>query len=327
MYNLDETVLADVHFRFNTEQREHKFNSNELDCSKFIFDGIESDDYDYLQKNGGMVDSFICNEYELENSTERFEGYHYKAHYPIILREFGSLKQGSHKDIRIVSCRPRQANGMFIEVVSSIRTGASSGDIVFLCNEDESEMIPLTVNSVQSNVRFLLNPLVPNGHNKNIFEIIEGLLHSDEKTITQEDINNSYVWLDDKGITHMAHNEIIDTNGTVIIPTDVGRKIVDYNHPKYKLRLKNKEIPSYAYKIGTNLYLWKDILNVGDNITEYPFANGHFYINKNINFFLERQDPFKYNGLYKEEQIPNDIFGNVKKISNYVYKGEENKIC
>jgi len=329
-YNALETTLSDVHFRFNTEQREHIFTTSdsELKCNTSVIDEIELDDYDY--KGQFISDTFTCSEETLD-STYRKEGYHYKAHYPIDVREFGSLRQGSHRDIRITSCRPRQANGLFIEVVSAIRTGVSSGDIVFLCNEDETEMCPLVVNSVQSNVRFLLNPPNPSSGGKNIFELVEGLLHSDEKIITQEDIINVYTWTDENGISHVAHNEITNVNNEIVIPTDVGRHIIDYSRPKYTLRVRNKEIPSYANKVSTNLYLWRDILNVGNKnvvgLKEYPFANGHFYINKEINFFLERQDPFGYGGLYNIQDLPNNVFGNIKKTSNYEYKDEQNKVC
>ena len=79
-------------------------------------------------------DGFVCVENEIEDTTKRPEGYHYKAHYQIKVREFGSMRQGSHRDIKISSCRPKQANGMLIEVVSSLRSGVNSGDIVFVLN-------------------------------------------------------------------------------------------------------------------------------------------------------------------------------------------------
>ena len=302
-YNMKETVLSDVHFRFNTEQREHKFQSDELNCGVFIFDEIETDDYDR--------DGFVCSENEIEDTTYRPEGYHYKAHYPIQVREFGSMRQGSHKDIKISSCKPKQANGMFIEVVSTLRSGVSSGDIVYLCNEDESEMISLTVNSVQSSVRFLVNPMKPTDENyKNIFKIVEGLLYSERIVGVGE------TWIDEYGNENVAEQEATQK---------------DYGKPEYILRLKNAEIPSYAYKVATNLYLWRDVLNVGNkdavDLKEYPFANGHFYINKEINFFLERQDPYNHNWLYAEEQTPNDILGNMRKESNYEYKDEEHRVC
>lgn len=275
-YNMQETVLSDVCFRFNTEQREHVWSSAEINCSKFIYDEIETDDYD---KAG-----FVCKENDADtingkSTTYRPEGYFYKAHYPIKVREFGLLRQGSHKDIKISSCRPRQAGGMFIEIVSTLRSGVTSGSIVYLYDNTNNLKIPLTVNSVQSNVRFLLNPMTLGDENyKHIFNIIEGL-----------------------------------TNGT------------------YKLRLKNEDIPSYAYEVGTNVYLWRDVLNVGNKdtveLSEYPFANGHFYVNKNINFFLKRQDPFGHNGLMDKDLWPNDIYGNSKKTSNYSYKDDSNVVC
>ena len=52
-----------------------------------------------------------------------------------------------------------------------------------------------------------------------------------------------------------------------------------------------------------------------------------FYVNKDINFFLKRQAPFGYNGLYSSKLSPNDVFGNVKKENIYEYKDETNIVC
>ena len=320
-YNMKETTLSDVHFRFNTEQREHDFKENELQCNKMIYDEIMSDDYDYDyynehdNKSGWHCEHNDCDDLNEKvgagKTTYRPEGYHYKAHYPIKVREFGSIHQASHKDIMISECRPKQANGMFIEIVSSIRSGVNGGDIVYLCDDTTDEMILLTVNTVQSNVRFLLNPMKPSDDNyKNVFEIVEGLLYSEQT------IDKGERWVDENGNENIAE-ETITVN--------------DYSKPKYILRLKNEIIPKYAYKVAPNVYMWRDVLNVGNKDTielkEYPFANGHFYINKEINFFLERQDPFGYGGLYLKEKMPNDKFGNIKKTSNYEYKDEEHKVC
>lgn len=320
-HTVKETVLSEVNFRFNTEQREHDFlnaEDDEIKYNRLIFDEIDTDDYD--------LNNFDCVEYEIDdNPTYRPEGYYYKAHYPISVREFGSIRQGHHKEISVINSSPRQANGMFIEVVSSISTGVSNGDIVYLCDDSTDEMIPLSVNSVVSNVRFLINPMEYGTQEyKSVFDIVEGLLHSDKKTITQEDIDNEYKWQDEYGNVHIASDAIPEQS-------DLGKEVVDYSKPKYVLRLKDKSIPEYAYKIGKNTYLWRDVLNVGNKdaveLTEYPFANGHFYIGKMVNFFLKRQDPFNYNGLYAGGKIPNDIFGNSKKESNYEYKDETHDIC
>ena len=332
-YEMRETILSDVYFRFNTEQREHNFVDGEINCGKFIFDEIETDDYD---RNG-----FVCNQSDMDDvntegdedikTTYRPEGYYYKAHYPLLVREFGAMKQASHKELVVSSCNPRQANGMFIEVVTALRSGVKSGDVIFLCDNENHISIPLFVNCVLSNVRFLLSPMLPSDDEnyKSVFDIVSGLLHSDEKTITSDDITNGYRWMDENGHMHIAQGEIKDED--VIIESDLGKTIYDYSNPKYLLRIKNNDIPSYAHEVGTNIYLWRDLLTVGNkdsvDLKEYPFANGHFYINKEINFFLKRQDPFDYNGSYAGSIYPNDIYGNIKKADNYEYKDETHVIC
>jgi hypothetical protein len=145
-----------------------------------------------------------------------------------------------------------------------------------------------------------------------IFDIVKGLLYSERKVEIGEK------WTNENGL-----EEIAETSKTV----------KDYSQPKYIMRLKNIDIPHYAYEVGenSNVFLWRDVLNVGNKdtveLTQYPFANGHFYINKEINFFLKRQDPFGYNGLYASELYPNDIYGNVKEENIYEYKDETNVVC
>ena len=87
---------------------------------------------------------------------------------------------------------------------------------------------------------------------------------------------------------------------------------------------------------NTNRYLWRNVNNVGnkDNtvLPEYRFANGYFYIDQDINFFLKRQDPFNefglwYNGEDEDNILPNDIIGNILKESNYEYKEETEATC
>ena len=329
-YDMTETVLSDVYFRFNTEQREHIFDETELNCGTFVYDEIIEDDYDY---NG-----FNCEEKDMDEinnaiTTYRPEGYYYKAHYPFLVREFGAMSQDSHEELEVVSCSPRQANGMFIEIVTTLRNHLVSGDVIFLCDDKEKLAIPLFVNDTLSSVRFLMSPMIPsNDENyKSVFDIAEGLMHSDAKEITENDILNGYNWTDEKGHRHIAQDAILDENRQEITPSDNGRIVYDYSKPKYILRVKNPNIPTYAYEVGTNIYLWRDLLTVGNKDTvklqEYPFANGCFYINKNINFYLKRQDPFGHNALYSEDLIPNDIAGNILKQDNYEYKNEEHRVC
>lgn len=126
------------------------------------------------------------------------------------------------------------------------------------------------------------------------------------------------MWVNEDGLEEIAEEDMT---------------VNDYSRPKYIIRLRNIDIPQYAYEVGgnSNIFIWRDILSVGDKdaneLIEYPFANGHFYVNKDINFFLKRQDPFGYNGLYSSKLSPNDVFGNVKKENIYEYKDETNIVC
>jgi hypothetical protein len=77
-------------------------------------------------------------------------------------------------------------------------------------------------------------------------------------------------------------------------------------------------VPTYATFVKSNLsFTWKSLdlmseCNYGDELYNLPFANDRLYIEKNINFFVKRQDPngkfgllYGINPLYKN---PIDLF-------------------
>lgn len=411
--NLTETVLSEVYFRFNTEQREHEFTSNDIQLNDFTFDEIKTDDYDY--------DNFECetrsakdiNEvdgkttivegiyYKNKDVTYRPEGYYYKAHYSIPVREFGELRQDIYEEISNVSSRPIQMNGLFIEVTSLTKSGVSEGDTVYLCDSKDGDiLLTLMVNSVQDTNTFVLSqPFISPEEEGylSIYNIIEGLTHSELHKITEDDVKNGYEWTDENGlrhvakdnsyewryvsdaedVTHEAYNvqkniKNVDNNTTIeyyswidenytirtaynvrdigdshyrwedeygnahesiLLNTikDIDKEVYDYSKPIYTLKIKNNEISDYAYQTDNSTFVWRDILTVGNkeaaNLPEYPFTNGHFYINKEINFFLKRQDPFGKNKLYAGTKLPNDIYGKIKEDSIYKYKDGKNVIC
>jgi hypothetical protein len=101
----------------------------------------------------------------------------------------------------------------------------------------------------------------------------------------------------------------------------------DLTYPlnKYKLfKMDNLDVPSYArvLKDGTCRIIWRNVINNGlnksdDTVEEYPFTNGAFYINRNINIYVRRQDPIAEWGMYNET----DVMGQELDIStedNYV---------
>ena len=67
----------------------------------------------------------------------------------------------------------------------------------------------------------------------------------------------------------------------------------------FVLLLKNESVPYYAklLKDGSCRFYWREIIPNGKESSNnvYPFTNGAFYVMRQINFFLRRQDPKKEN--------------------------------
>ena len=71
-------------------------------------------------------------------------------------------------------------------------------------------------------------------------------------------------------------------------------------------------VPVYAKLcLSTKEFSWRPILKTSEldnnnDLTKLPFSNGCIYVQKNINFFLRRQDPYGDYGLsyplFKETQ-------------------------
>lgn len=100
------------------------------------------------------------------------------------------------------------------------------------------------------------------------------------------------------------------------------------NKDRFKVfKIDNLGAPSYAklLKDGTCRYLWRDVINngmeVNDNIETYPFTNGAFYINKSINIYVRRQDPYNVYGLYSSEDLEGNERDSIT-TNNYVTVSE-----
>ena len=98
---------------------------------------------------------------------------------------------------------------------------------------------------------------------------------------------------------------------------------------------RNIGTPEYAriIKDGSCTYYWRDIISNGieqnDN-NVYPFTNGTFYINKQINFFLRRQDPKKENlglNVGDFDYVPEGESIAITDYYNQYYSSEEIESC
>lgn len=288
-----ENVLSDVCFRFNTAQREWNSDKNNW-LGHFQYDDLVTDDYDYTERTDNK--SFSVEKKELNGDescdTTRPEGYFYKAHYKIPLKGYGEIRQSSHHAIIVNNSNCVVANRkVFVQVNTKLRHRLSSNDTVLFFDILESKWYSTRVINVLSNTSFTLDPQCIYDNEGN------SLLG---KQVPQLELVNLLNNLEAK---HMSFLK------------------------------KNTEIPSYAQQVkNENIFLWRDIVPLEEAVTdnnedEYVFANGYFYVNKEINFYLKRQDPEGKLGLYTKDGFPNDIYGNIKKESNYEYKDESHIKC
>lgn len=264
-----EYILEDVFHRFNTNQRE----TDKLSDWYFCFDEITSDDYDssiFTVKENNIY------QYDGISVNQRPEGYFYKPHYKIQLKEISNtINQDS------------------IETINPKR----------ITKIEEEREVAITCYTNHNLNSYSKLEIVNKINNNSDFVIVNSTTNSKTFLIT---VPSSY-----------EVEEFIDLifNNNIII-----------------LKL-NDNIPDYATSIddGSYRYLWRNVQSVGDinnvELEEYPFTNDCFYIHKQINLFLRRQDPENKVGLYTNN-FPNDIYGNIDtEKDNYYYSNESESIC
>lgn len=147
-----------------------------------------------------------------------------------------------------------------------------------------------------------------------------------DKAILYDKVNNQYYYC----TTVSGENDTYKTF-TCKVYNEIGQEVEledmfssDEKLKDFKLlKMDNLDIPSYAtiLKDGSCRVIWRDILNNGFNtsdksVEEYPFTNGAFYINRRVDLFLRRQDPFNDYGL--RDDYMEGVEMDVEKYDNYV---------
>ncbi len=302
-YEFKEYVLSDVNYRFNTYQREHPLRTiGTNEKIPFIYHNIEGDDYDYPSDYDGGDSGFYMEKIMLGSrngqsvsSQYRDEGYYYKAHYKIGIREFGDLQQDSHFDLTVKSVTPIQKGKIFLRVKTNLPHRLNSGDKVLLFDDNNNFKFEFYCSYVENRTTFYIIPCIPMDKNN-------------EWVFLEEESSRYYM----QGLTWLSVTEYLREKVLV-------------------LRRKNYLIPDYAVRAGKNTYLWRDLLSVNergnDEVPEFTYTNNAFYVSKTIDFFLKRQDADGNTGLYAKDIFPNDVIGQIKKDSIYEYKEEIVPVC
>jgi hypothetical protein len=171
------------------------------------------------------------------------------------------------------------------------------------------------VESVMPDFLSVVNKNYNNGNNSVTFNCLQShYLTVGDKSMVFDKVNNKYYDCTTINGDNDNYNTftclMYDEQGQQVNPSDVfGERPL--NEFKF-FKLDNLAVPSYAkvLKDGTCRVIWRNILNNGfgndESVEEYPFTNGAFYVNKTINIYVRRQDPYGIWGLYSNEDISGD---------------------
>lgn len=268
-YNATEVSIQPMMYRFNTAQRE---SSGET-FSGYNYDDIMYDDYD-------ISNTFTIKTSQVSGTNSRKEGYYYKPHYPIEIKMFGKLNSVRPDFLKIRSIKKDEKIEGVYSIVTSSYHYLGVGDKAMIYDSTQEKYYTLvTVKNNDSNYK----------------KFYCKVYSEDGKTLEK------LTFMDGDGKSH----DLLNTND------DVARGLYMSDFKLFKV--DNLEIPSYAkiLKDGTCRFVWRDIINNGFNPTvssveEYPFTNGAFYINKRIDIYVRRQDPYNMYGLYNDDDISGD---------------------
>lgn len=267
-YNAIETSIQSMMYRFNTAQRESILSSSNNSFNGYNYDDIMYDDYD-------ISNTFTIKTSQVSGTNSRREGYYYKPHYPIELKMLGKLNSVSPDFLKIRSIK-MEGEGLYSIVTSSYHyLGVGDKAMIYDSTQEKYYTLVTVKNNGSNYKKFYCSVYDENGS-----------------------VNEELTFMDEDGNVHKLSN----TNDDVA----VGFIMSDFK----LFKIDNLDIPSYAkiLKDGTCRYVWREIINNGFNPTvssveEYPFTNGAFYINKRIDIYVRRQDPYDMYGLYNEDDI------------------------
>ena len=271
-----ETEITPVLYRFNTAQREYKGSK----YNKMPYDKLKSDDYDFRQESGynGRLAGFKVEEENLSETkygTKMVaisanicpEGYFYNPHTRIQLKE--DSESVEKRRAKLINYKFGEGTAEFVGVEGL-----------------ESTTIKIAV---------------PTDYN---FKKGDYIAFYDEGGIVDGVYYPPVIaWGEIKRVDSMKLN--LSFEGVPFGKTSDEIKGALSNGPDRRFRAYYSEdaIPTYAaFDKETRSFVWRgfvspSLMTQDSELYDIPFANGHFYIEKNITFFLRRQDPFGDFGL------------------------------
>lgn len=268
-----EYVLTNVHYRFNTWQRE---NITDFDLA---YEDID-------EENVYKVKTVKVGKHK--------EGYYYQPHYRVQIKEFGDIKEGEHMPLSIsrVNRYDRKGDNDKSAVASDNhncylfrlfnRQSLNKGDVIRIRIGDifykmniiyAPNSMSFVVDVTKAKFSPLKNNVIWNDVDEEQINILKEYFQ--DKTVVWGD--NRYIWRENPNI------------------------------PWYAIRHPLKE-NRYVWRV---MYGYGDV-NCKELDDSVVFANGHIYLNQYIDFFLRRQDPYGYYGKLYNGDV-SDVVGDKMK--------------
>ena len=271
-YYAVEEIIQPIMYRFNTAQRESLASKSDEYFSAYNYDEITYDDYD-------TTEDFTITTKTVNNVNSKKEGYYYNPSYEIEIKTLGKLKSVSPDFLTIREISYYQDEKVYSFITSTYHyLGVGDKAMIYDSSQDKYYRL-VTVKHKDSNYKKFFCKVY------------------DENGVNETNID----YINNDGIKTVLKNSKDDSvNGFYL--------------SDFKLfKIDNLDIPSYAriLKDGTCRYVWRDVEQNGfsstsSSVEEYPFTNGALYINKKIDIYVRRQDPYAEWGLYDNSDISGD---------------------
>ena len=271
-YYAVEEIIQPILYRFNTAQRESLESKSNKYFSAYNYDEITYDDYD-------TTEDFTITTKTVNNVNSKKEGYYYNPSYEIEIKTLGKLKSVSPDFLTIREIAYYQDEKVYSFITSTYHyLGVGDKAMIYDSAQDKYYRLVTVKNNDSNYKKFFCKVYDENGVNETNIKYI----NNDGEEILLKNSKNDKV------------------NGFYL--------------SDFKLfKIDNLDIPSYAriLKDGTCRYVWRDVEQNGfsstsSSVEEYPFTNGALYINKKIDIYVRRQDPYAEWGLYDNSDISGD---------------------
>lgn len=344
-YNYETVKIADICHRFNTMQRE----SFDLKFRDMYQDIIVHDDYEAANFNRMFtVDTYYCNDIlnSLHNVDDtsitndnlmycniKPEGYFYNPHSRIQIKQYGEAQRADAEYINYDEYELRGQNVVYIYKVIN-------GEEVLI---DKHYIYDYFDPDYGDGGSRILGAAPDTGDTQAVHYVhgVEGCVLKIKSPVDLGFVNGDYIAAYDKvtgdvywGVIKSFKDMylIIYFNDTCFDGMDI------LNHSAY-FAPNNAErrffifwsqysVPFYAKLcLESKEFCWRPILKTSEldknnDLASLPFSNGCIYVQKNLNFFLKRQDPYGDYGLsYPLYKYTQQIIANP--MTKYVIYGSE----